>query len=109
VTATVGPPDRRDLRPEVAERAHRLIGIVTPEAASESYPASTWRRTPIAGSLVSTRSIFCPASAVPSATHTCPAWMLRPIPTPPPWWMETQEAPGGGFKRAFRHGQPPCV
>ncbi len=31
--------------------------------------------------------------AVPSATMTMPAWMDRPMPTPPPWWTETQEAP----------------
>ena len=38
-----------------------------------SYPASAWRSTPIAGSLVSTRSSRRAASGVPSATITCPA------------------------------------
>src|SRR5690606_19424802 len=41
-------------------------------ATASSYPASTCRRTPSAGSLDSTRSSFCPASGVPSATETCP-------------------------------------
>ena len=45
----------------------------------------------MAGSLVSTRRSFSPASAVPSATQTWPAWMERPMPTPPPWWIETQD------------------
>ncbi len=40
--------------------------------------------TPIPGSLVSARSSFCAASSVPSATHTMPAWIERPMPTPPP-------------------------
>ena len=46
-----------------------------------------------AGSLVSTRSSFAAASGVPSATITCPAWIERPMPTPPPWWIDTQVAP----------------
>ena len=45
------------------------------------------------GSLVRRRSSFCAARSVPSATETWPAWMERPMPTPPPWWMETQVAP----------------
>lgn len=44
-------------------------------------------------------------SFVPSATETWPAWMERPMPTPPPWWMETQEAPEATFTMAFRSGQ----
>ena len=41
--------------------------------SASSYPASTWRMTPMPGSLVSTRASFCAASAVPSATDTWPA------------------------------------
>ena len=57
------------------------------------------------GSLVSTRSSFCAASAVPSATQTWPAWIERPMPTPPPWWMETQDAPEAVLTSAFSSGQ----
>src|SRR3982750_110416 len=57
------------------------------------------------GSLVSTRSSFCAASSVPSATLTCPAWMDRPMPTPPPWWIDTQVAPLAGLTRALSSGQ----
>ncbi len=28
-----------------------------------------------------------------------------PIPTPPPWWTDTQVAPAAVFKRAFKIGQ----
>ena len=61
--------------------------------------------TPIPGSLVSTRSSFCAASSVPSATETWPAWMDRPMPTPPPWWMDTQLAPEAVLIMAFSSGQ----
>ena len=57
------------------------------------------------GSLVSTRSIFWAASSVPSATHTCPAWIERPMPTPPPWWIDTQVAPEAVLTRALSSGQ----
>ena len=30
---------------------------------------------------------------LPSATMTMPACWLKPMPTPPPWWKETQVAP----------------
>ncbi len=57
------------------------------------------------GSLVSTRASFWAASAVPSASDTWPAWMERPMPTPPPWWMETQVAPEAVLTSAFSSGQ----
>ena len=57
------------------------------------------------GSLVSTRSSFCAASGVPSATVTWPAWIERPMPTPPPWWIDTHEAPEAVFSIAFSSGQ----
>ena len=59
----------------------------------------------MAGSLVSTRSSFGAASSVPSATDTWPAWMDRPMPTPPPWWMDTQLAPDAVFTSALSSGQ----
>ena len=81
----------------------------TPRSAAtstaRSYPASAWRITPVPGSQVSTRSSFCAARSVPSATHTIPAWMERPIPTPPPWWTLTQEAPAEVLTSAFSNGQ----
>src|SRR6478735_1972106 len=58
--------------------------------------------TPMPGSLVSTRSIFCAASSVPSATVTWPACRERPMPTPPPWWNDTQVAP----EAADARGEP---
>ena len=51
---------------------------------ASSYPASAWRNTPIAGSLVRTRLSRFAAAAVPSATITCPACCEYPMPTPPP-------------------------
>src|SRR6202049_5009151 len=66
-----------------------LMGMRTPRSRATScaraYPASACRMTPVPGSLVSTRSSFRAAASVPSATTTMPAWMERPIPTPPPW------------------------
>lgn len=70
-----------------------------------SYPASTCRMTPIPGSFVRTRRIFSPASRVPSATVTCPAWIERPMPTPPPWCRDTQDAPEATFTMALSSGQ----
>ena len=45
------------------------------------------------------------ARSVPSATHTWPAWSERPMPTPPPWWKETHEAPVAVLTSALRIGQ----
>ena len=39
---------------------------------------------------------------VPSATMTWPACREYPIPTPPPWWSETQVAPPATFIIALR-------
>ena len=63
------------------------------------------RSTPRPGSLDSTRSIFAAASGVPSATHTCPACSDRPMPTPPPWWNDTQVAPDAVEVSALSTGQ----
>ena len=57
------------------------------------------------GSFVSTRSSFCAASGVPSATETCPAWIERPMPTPPPWWIDTHDAPEATLIIALSSGQ----
>ena len=57
------------------------------------------------GSAVSTRSSFSAARSVPSATHTIPAWIERPMPTPPPWWIDTHDAPDEVFTNAFSSGQ----
>ncbi len=46
-----------------------------------------------------------PISGVPSATITCPACSELPMPTPPPWWKETQLAPEAVLRRALRIGQ----
>ena len=61
--------------------------------------------TPVPGSAVSTRSRRSSASSVPSATQTIPAWIERPIPTPPPWWMLTHEAPAAVLTSALSSGQ----
>jgi hypothetical protein len=64
---------------------------------------------------VSTRSIRSAIASVPSATTTTPAWIELPIPTPPPWWTLTHEAPAPTFSNAFRIGQsaiasdPSCI
>ena len=42
---------------------------------------------------------------VPSATITMPACCENPMPTPPPWWSETQVAPVAVLSNAFRSGQ----
>ena len=54
---------------------------------------------------MSTRSSFSAARSEPSATTTIPAWIDRPIPTPPPWWMLTHDAPDAVFTSALRSGQ----
>src|SRR5208282_6822606 len=85
------------LRVSVVGVHDRAIGIRTPVFAANSlassYPASTWRITPIPGSVVSTRSMREAIMSVPSATVTCPACSEYPIPTPPPLWIETHDAP----------------
>ena len=67
-----GSPD--SIIPARSDNFQPSIGMRTPLSAAtvlaSSYPASTCRMTPIPGSLVSTRSIFCAASGVPSATVT---------------------------------------
>ena len=57
------------------------------------------------GSASSVRRIRSPASGVPSATITWPAWSDLPMPTPPPWWNETQLAPVAVLTSALRIGQ----
>ena len=57
------------------------------------------------GSLVRTRSNRRAAAGVPSATITCPACRELPIPTPPPLWNETHEAPEAVFSSALRIAQ----
>src|SRR5271170_5342438 len=44
-------------------------------------------------------------SLVPSAQVTCPACWEYPIPTPPPLWIDTQEAPLAVFTKAFNSAQ----
>ena len=61
--------------------------------------------TPVAGSAVSTRRMRSAASGVPSATTTCPAWIDLPMPTPPPWWIDTHEAPQAVLTSALSSGQ----
>src|SRR5690606_16556419 len=104
--------DGQQLRPHAVEahaRSPSRMGMRTPRLSATdsamSYPASTCRITPMPGSLGSTRRIFSPASAVPSATVTCPAWRERPMPTPPPWCRDTQEAPDATLTMALSSGQ----
>src|ERR1700747_457173 len=61
--------------------------------------------TPDAGSFHNTRSIRLAASGVPSHTITMPACWENPIPTPPPWWNETQVAPEAQLSSALSSGQ----
>jgi len=63
------------------------------------------RITPEAGSFQSTRSSRRAASFVPSATITMPACCEKPMPTPPPWWIDTQVAPEAQLRSALRSGQ----
>src|SRR5216683_6003064 len=99
-------PDRQERVPQPGEAHAPRMGTRTPRstatASASSYPASTCLITPVAGSLVSTRSSFCAASSVPSATQTWPAWIDRPMPTPPPWWTLTHDAPDAALTSAFR-------
>src|SRR6266487_2313305 len=61
--------------------------------------------TPVPGSFVSTRSSLASVAGLPSQTITMPAWIELPIPTPPPWWTLTQEAPDDDRRpeRALAH------
>src|SRR5215211_7467628 len=74
-------------------------------SSASSYPASACRSTPVAGSVVRTRSSRSAMSAEPSATTTMPAWIELPMPTPPPWWTLTHVAPAATLTSAFRIGQ----
>ena len=40
-----------------------------------------------------------------AADAPVPAWIEYPIPTPPPWWIDTHVAPAAVFTSAFRSGQ----
>src|SRR5216684_6590109 len=88
---------------------HPSMGMWTPRSWATSrargYPASACRMTPVPGSFVSTRSSLRAASAVPSATTTIPAWIERPMPTPPPWCTLTHDAPLEVLSSALRIGQ----
>src|SRR5439155_1137092 len=104
--------DEQAARPAVSAHssvANRCIGrsssCCAAASSASAYPASAWRRTPVPGSVVSTRSRRSPISSVPSATTTMPAWIALPIPTPPPWCTLTHVAPAATLIRAFRIGQ----
>ncbi len=45
------------------------------------------------------------AASVPSQTMTTPACCEYPMPTPPPWWIDTQVAPPAVLSSALRSGQ----
>jgi hypothetical protein len=45
------------------------------------------------------------AASVPSATMTMPACSELPMPTPPPWWKLTHDAPPAQFASALRIAQ----
>ena len=83
-----GAPRRRHLRQVADEqgpsgggaghsRGCGCIGGSKPcsraNSIASTYPASTWRMTPVPGSVVSTRSRRSAISSVPSATTTIPA------------------------------------
>src|SRR5438094_3363144 len=60
---------------------------------------------PMPGSLLSTRSSRRLEFSVPSATTTIPACCEKPMPTPPPLWIDTHEAPAAVLISAFSNGQ----
>ena len=62
-------------------------------------------RSPCRGRRCSVRRIRSAARSVPSATLTWPACSERPMPTPPPWWNETHDAPVAVLTSALRIGQ----
>src|SRR5881394_3686918 len=74
-------------------------------SSASGYPASACRATPIPGSFVRTRSRRRAAASVLSATITCPACSELPIPTPPPWWNDTHDAPDAVLSSAFKIAQ----
>src|SRR5579871_2662203 len=92
-----------------AHCAESSIGIRMPFSRATSmalgYPASACRITPIPGSVVNTRCKRRPPDSVPSATTTIPACCEYPMPTPPPLWIETHEAPAEVLTSAFSSGQ----
>src|SRR3546814_11120215 len=50
-------------------------------------------------------TLFRSAATVPAQTMTMPECFEKPIPTPPPWWSETQVAPLAVLRRALSSGQ----
>src|SRR6266571_7209463 len=94
---------------QAAQPCHASDGSSSPccraHAIASSYPASAWRITPVAGSFHSTRSMRRAASGVPSHTITMPACWEKPMPTPPPWWNDTQVAPLAQLRSALSSGQ----
>src|SRR5262249_44260672 len=88
---------------------HARCGMRTPlSRATDSAvpcPAPAWRTMPTAGWTVSPRSSLFAAASVPSATMTMPACSELPMPTPPPWWKLTHDAPPAQLARAFKRGQ----
>src|SRR6266851_4012941 len=61
--------------------------------------------TPLAGSLVRTRSSRRAAAALPSQTTTMPECCEKPMPVPPPLCIETQVAPEATLSMPLRSGQ----
>ena len=67
------------------------------------------------GSFVSTRASRSRIRGVPSATITWPACSELPMPTPPPWWNDTHDAPLATLSSALRIAQsaiaslPSCI
>src|SRR3989304_341256 len=54
--------------------------------------------TPMPGSVVRTRSSFCAASSVPSATTTMPACCEKPTPSPHPPGLRVRGGHGPGVE-----------
>ena len=88
------PTQHRDPQPVIAGRRHREV-IAGVDVTNDSH-AGVGLQGPLEA---------LGGQSVPSATHTWPAWIDLPMPTPPPWWIETQLAPQAVLISALSNGQ----
>ena len=96
-----GPPT---CRAKVTRQPSRIGHAHAALASRPRRPARSRRRRaggrPCPGRWSAPARASARPASVPSATVTCPAWIERPMPTPPPWWIDTQVAPDDACRPA---------
>jgi len=83
-----------------------IDGFLRAKALAWGYPASTWRTTPMPGSLVrNARQALVHGLRSVGDGDLARRGASSPLPTPPPWWKLTHDAPDAVFHERVRIGQ----